>query len=122
MPGPAQQSAWLRGALDMCLLALLGSEEAYGYELARRLEAHGLGSVPGGTLYPALLRQEKLGHLRADWRAGQGGPGRKYYSLTPAGREALEREAGSWTAFAASVDSVLTAFGLSRAGGPAESR
>ncbi len=98
---------WLRGVLDLCLLALLADGEAYGYELARRLEALGFGPVPGGSLYPALLRREKLGHLRAEWRAGAGGPGRKYYVLTPAGRSALEREAAAWHGFAGSVAAAL---------------
>ena len=102
-----QRPSWLRGVLDLCLLALLKDGEAYGYELARRLEELGFGPVPGGSLYPALLRREKLGHLRAEWRAGEGGPGRKYYVLTPVGREALERETVAWNAFAAGVAAAL---------------
>jgi PadR family transcriptional regulator PadR len=99
--------AWLRGVLGLCLLALLRDGEAYGYELARRLDEQGIGPVPGGSLYPALLRLEKLGHLRAEWRAGAGGPGRKYYALTEAGGAALERQAAAWRAFAANVDATL---------------
>jgi PadR family transcriptional regulator PadR len=100
-------SAWLRGVLDLCLLALLAPGETYGYDLARRLQAHGIGPVPGGSLYPALLRLETAGHLRAQWRAGQGGPGRKYYALTDSGREALDRDRQAWRAFAERVDDVL---------------
>lgn len=107
----SQRPALLRGVLDMCLLALLQDGEAYGYELARRLEELGLGSVPGGSLYPALLRREKLGHLRAEWRPGDGGPGRKYYALTDEGRDAIDGEAAGWRAFAASVDAALAGAG-----------
>src|SRR6188508_18752 len=89
---PDLPGSWLRGVLDLCLLSLLAGGEAYGYELARSLEGAGIGPVAGGSLYPALLRQEKIGNLRSDWRAGDGGPGRKYYSLTDAGREALDRD------------------------------
>lgn len=102
-----QPPVWLRGVLDLCLLALLEDGEAYGYELARRLESRGFGTVPGGSLYPALLRREKLGHLKAEWRAGEGGPGRKFYVLTAEGRAALERERGAWQAFAANVAATL---------------
>jgi PadR family transcriptional regulator PadR len=98
---------WLRGILDVCLLALLVDGEAYGYELAGRLSDLGVGTVAGGSLYPALLRLEKSGHLAAEWRAGDGGPGRKYYRLTDEGRNALARDAASWRRFAASVDAVL---------------
>ena len=108
---PNVPSAWLRGILDFCLLALVASGEAYGYELMRRLEDSGIGPVPGGSLYPALLRLEKQGHLVADWRAGDGGPGRKYYALTPAGRRQLDGEAGAWHRFAVSMHGLLAAAG-----------
>jgi PadR family transcriptional regulator PadR len=93
------RTSWLRG--------VLAGGEAYGYELARALEASGIGPVAGGSLYPALVRQEKLGNLRSEWRAGEGGPGRKYYALTPAGRRALARDGERWRAFAASLERVL---------------
>ena len=102
-----RQSVWLRGVLDLCLMGLLRDGEAYGYELSRRLDELGLGPVPGGSLYPALLRREKIGHLRAEWRAGDGGPGRKYYALTAEGRRSLEHETASWRDFAASVGATL---------------
>jgi PadR family transcriptional regulator, regulatory protein PadR len=104
-------TTWVRGVLDLSLLGLLAAGEAYGYELARALEQSGIGAVPGGSLYPALLRLEKAGHLRAEWRAGDGGPGRKYYALTTAGRRALDRDARAWRTFAASLDHVLTEAG-----------
>jgi len=104
-------TTWVRGVLDLSLLGLLARGEAYGYELARALEQSGIGAVPGGSLYPALLRLERAGHLRAEWRAGDGGPGRKYYALTAAGRRALDRDARAWRSFAASLDGVLTEAG-----------
>lgn len=100
-------SGWLRGVLDPCLLGLLRDGEAYGYELAGRLEQAGLGRIPGGSLYPALIRLEKQGRIQADWRAGDGGPGRKYYSLTPQGTEAVTDLAQAWERFATSVSGLL---------------
>ena len=100
---------WLRGVLEPCLLALLARGEAYGYELAARLEEAGIGTVPGGSLYPALLRLEKQGRLVSEWRAGDGGPGRKYYRLTADGTAALDRQARQWERFAAAVAGVVQA-------------
>jgi PadR family transcriptional regulator, regulatory protein PadR len=107
MEGTGIPSAWLRGLVDFCLLALLAEGEAYGYELMRRLEEHGIGPIPGGSLYPALLRLENQGHLASEWRAGAGGPGRKYYALTGRGRAALAEDLGSWRSLSAAIDSLL---------------
>ena len=103
-----EPAPWLRGVLEPCLLGLLADGEAYGYELSTRLEEAGIGSVPGGSLYPALLRLEKRGLLTAQWRAGEGGPGRKYYALTTEGRETLAQQRGAWIEFASAVTAVLT--------------
>lgn len=104
----SETSPWLRGVLEPCLLGLLGEGEAYGYDLATRLEVAGIGTVPGGSLYPALLRLEKRGLLTAQWRAGEGGPGRKYYALTADGQQSLRRQRSAWIEFAAAVTTVLS--------------
>ena len=107
MVEPDVPSGWFRGVLDPCLLALVADGETYGYELAGRLEAAGLGRVKGGSLYPSLARMEKQGWLSSRWRAGDGGPGRKYYTLTAAGRAELETQSRAWGVFAGRVAGVL---------------
>src|SRR6188508_2059711 len=84
MPKP-----WLHGFLDLCLLAMLRERPDYGYGLAQRLAAAGVADVPGGTLYPALLRLEQQGLAEPSWAPSDAGPRRKYYAVTPAGREVL---------------------------------
>lgn len=98
---------WIRGVLEPCLLALVAGGDSYGYDLAARLAAAGLGPVPGGSLYPALTRLEKQGLVSSRWRAGDGGPGRKYYRLTAAGRRQLAADAERWDGFAAAVAGLL---------------
>lgn len=100
-------NAWLRGLLEPCLLALLAEGQAYGYQLAGRLEALGIGTVAGGTLYPALLRLEDRCQIVGEWRAGEGGPGRKYYSLTEQGRAELIGSQERWEEFSAAVSCLL---------------
>lgn len=102
-------ATWLRGVLEPCLLALLATEEAYGYQLAAHLEARGIGKVAGGTLYPALLRLEERGAVTSEWRAGEGGPGRKYYRLSDAGAAELRETEQRWIAFTEAVGDLLRA-------------
>jgi PadR family transcriptional regulator, regulatory protein PadR len=98
---------WVRGVLEPCLLALLADGEAYGYQLAAQLEARGFGRVAGGTLYPALLRLESRGAVTCEWRAGDGGPGRKYYQLTDDGENELQDAEAQWSRFASVVSRLL---------------
>ncbi|SCG38430.1 transcriptional regulator, PadR family [Micromonospora echinaurantiaca] len=102
-----RRAQWLRGVLDLCVLGLLSRGESYGYELSQALKASGLGTVQGGTLYPVLLRLQRSGLLTAHWREGETGPARKYYRISPAGSAALRTAAIDWTAFAASVGTIL---------------
>ena len=83
---------WLRGVLGICVLGVVAEGETYGYAVIARLREAGLGTVKGGTLYPVLARLETDGLLVSSWRDGDSGPGRKYYAVTPAGRQALRRE------------------------------
>ena len=98
---------WLRGVLDLCVLALLARRESYGYEIAQALDEAGLGRIQGGTLYPILLRLQRTGLVVAGWREGDAGPARKYYRLTPEGAEALRRSAGEWDGFADAVGRIF---------------
>lgn len=92
-------SEWMRGVLSLAVLRVLADGPTYGYAIASTLEESGLGAVKGGTLYPLLSRLEAAGHVTIQWRAGEGGPGRKYFALTDAGSAHLADEAGRWRAF-----------------------
>ncbi|GIF06577.1 PadR family transcriptional regulator [Actinoplanes siamensis] len=102
MPKP-----WLHGFLDLCLLAMLREQPDYGYGLAQRLAAAGVADVPGGTLYPALLRLEEQGLAVPTWAPSESGPRRKYYAITPAGLDVLAVQADQWARFRAGVDMLL---------------
>ena len=105
LPWPSE---WLRGALEVCVLAVLAEGPTYGYAITARLEALGLGTVKGGTLYPLLARLEQAGHVSVEWRAGEGGPGRKYFELTETGRLARANQAEHWRAFSALTTAITS--------------
>jgi PadR family transcriptional regulator PadR len=99
---------WMRGVLSLCVLAVVAEDETYGYAVAQRLQSAGLGTVKGGTLYPVLTRLEQDGLLTSTWREGDGGPGRKFFSVTPAGRTALQDRTASWLVFTERATGLLT--------------
>lgn len=103
-----RRASWLKGVLDLLVLASLSEGESYGYEIARTLADAGLGQIKGGTLYPVLNRLEEAGLLATEFRAAERGPGRRYYRLTDEGRRTLAEEGGRWLAFHESVRAMLT--------------
>ena len=104
---------WMRGVLSLCVLAVVAEEETYGYAVAQRLHGAGLGSIKGGTLYPVLTRLEQEGLLTATWREGDGGPGRKFFAVTPAGLAALQSRTASWLTFTERAAGLLTSRSVS---------
>jgi PadR family transcriptional regulator, regulatory protein PadR len=109
--GDGQQEALLaqmrRGTLQYCVLALLVSEERYGFDLVR-----GLADVDGmvtseGTIYPLLSRLRRDGLVESTWRESPSGPPRRYYRLTNAGRRALADFQREWSRFRDAVDSLV---------------
>lgn len=95
-----------RGALEHCVLALLDSGERYGYDLVGQLSEAGLVASEG-TVYPLLSRLRKEALVTTTWRESLAGPPRRYYSLTPAGQQALREFRLSWGDFKNSVDRLL---------------
>jgi len=104
----SRRSQLLRGVLDICLLAVMSEGPAYGYEMTKRLRARGLSTVGEGSIYPLLGRLER-DRLVETHRAvsSNGGPPRKYYSLSPAGEQALQAGRREWQMARDAVDGVL---------------
>ncbi|GAA0551505.1 PadR family transcriptional regulator [Paractinoplanes ferrugineus] len=99
----------LHGFLDLCLLAMLREKPDYGYGLAQRLATAGVADVPGGTLYPALLRLEQQGLASPSWGPSESGPRRKYYAITDLGRTELAAQVTGWQRFRDGVDTLVAA-------------
>jgi len=97
----------LRGALDLCLLAVIEEEPAYGYEMTRRLRERGLSIVGEGSIYPLLGRLERDGYVETYRSASNGGPPRKYYRPSEAGRRALAAGVAEWRSARDALDAVL---------------
>jgi len=99
------QKELVGASTSLLILALLGREASYGYELVKRInaEAEGLFEWQEGTVYPVLHKLEKQGLIRAQWQETASGRRRKYYHLITRGREALAEQAEEWRGFSALV-------------------
>lgn len=96
---------WSRATLAHSALTIIAAEgTTYGYRILQRLEEAGFGAIRGGTLYPILSRLEADGFVTSHWGEGDGGPGRKFVSITEAGNDEVERLRGSWPVFVATVN------------------
>ncbi len=102
-----RRSQLLRGVLDLCLLAVMGDGPAYGYEMTKRLRERGLSIVGEGSIYPLLGRLERDGLVETRRAASNGGPPRKYYSLSADGKRALEAGVDEWQVTRNAVDGAL---------------
>jgi PadR family transcriptional regulator PadR len=100
---------WLRGVLALCVLRVVADGPTYGYAIAARLQEAGLGVVKGGTLYPILARLESEGVVTSTWSAGENGPGRKFFTLTPLGAAALRDRTEQWQVFTERAAGLLLA-------------
>jgi DNA-binding PadR family transcriptional regulator len=76
------------GFVKIHVLHHAAEEPVYGVALIEELRRHGYELSPG-TLYPLLHGLEEAGYLARENRV-VGGKVRKYYTITPAGRDALD--------------------------------
>jgi PadR family transcriptional regulator PadR len=97
-----------KGCLDLAILAALWNGRLYGLEILRRLADDSDLIVSEGTVYPLLSRLKALGLVRSEWVESDSGHPRKYYALTPSGRQRVRETAAIWTRFSASMSRLLS--------------
>ncbi|MEW2385105.1 helix-turn-helix transcriptional regulator [Micromonospora sp. NPDC047707] len=100
----------LHGHLDALLLAVLEQGPLHGYAIIEALRSRSDGhlDLPTGTIYPALRRLERAGHVASTWSTVNGRE-RRTYQLTDAGRRALAGERSGWREFSSTVGRFLDA-------------
>jgi DNA-binding PadR family transcriptional regulator len=80
------------------VLAILEEGESYGYAILKRISELSDGELQwtDGMLYPLLHRLDRLGYVEATWDEPEGGRRRRYYHITPRGRDALVEQRRQW--------------------------
>lgn len=84
-----------KGILEYCILSILSRDDAYASQIIMELKSAEM-IVVEGTLYPILTRQKNQGLLSYRWEESPQGPPRKYYAITPKGKEFLEALDVAW--------------------------
>jgi PadR family transcriptional regulator, regulatory protein PadR len=95
-----------RGILAIVVLSQLNQEQ-YGYSLLKLISDQGL-AIDQGTLYPLLRRLEAQGLLQSDWRIADETRPRRYYVISPKGREALAQLKAEWAGTVGTVQKMLS--------------
>jgi PadR family transcriptional regulator PadR len=101
----------LPGTLNLLVLKTLETMgPLHGYGIARRIEqvSGDLLELNQGTIYPALLKLEQLGWIRAKWSVSENNRRAKFYSITRIGQKQLLAEEEEWNRTAAIVTRFLS--------------
>jgi PadR family transcriptional regulator, regulatory protein PadR len=87
------------GTLDLFVLRTLDTMgPLHGYGIARRIEQAGGGTMrlSQGAIYPALIRLQQRGWIRASWGVSETSRRVKIYQLTRAGARQLADRIAEW--------------------------
>lgn len=94
-----------KGVLEFCILSILSDGENYPSEIIVKMKSAKL-IVVEGTLYPLLMRLKNDGLLSYRWEESLSGPPRKYYKLTPIGKQYLKELKTTWTELVNAVNEI----------------
>lgn len=101
----------IRGHTDAIILARLLRSDSYGYEINKTISTLSSGrfELKEATLYTAFKRLEDLGYIASYWGGSRAGARRRYYTITPAGRDACHRLLQEWAETKEIMDKLLVA-------------
>ena len=99
----------IRGHTDAIILARLLQSDSYGYEINKIISTLSSGrfELKEATLYTAFKRLEELGYIASYWGGSGAGARRRYYTITPAGRDASHRLRLEWLETKEIMDKLL---------------
>lgn len=90
--------------LDACVLAVISKGDTYGYLLTQNIR--NVIEVSESTLYP-VLRRLQAEQMLVTYDSPYNGRNRRYYQITPKGREHLEFLQNDWGKFRAAVEYLI---------------
>jgi PadR family transcriptional regulator PadR len=90
-----------KGAGELVVLAFLADEPRHGYELTQLIEERSGGALTFNfaSLYATLYKLEERKWIQGRWVEKSGQRRRRYYKITPEGREVLAAQRKEWRQF-----------------------
>ncbi len=98
----------IRGHIDTIILHTLLDGDKYAQQISDtvNLKSGNKYDLNQATLYSSLKRLENLKYVKAYWNDASGGR-RKFFNLTPAGKEFVETNLSSWSFSRAIIDKLM---------------
>jgi transcriptional regulator len=99
----------VQGTLDLLIMRTLALESMHGWAIAQRIQqiSKGVLQVQQGSLYPALYRLEEQGFIKSEWGESENRRKAKFYTLTRAGKQTLEKQIEQWDRLSSAVSLVI---------------
>lgn len=90
-----------KGSAELLVLALVEDRARHGYEIGKLIAERSGGVLRFhiASLYPMLYKLEARGLIEGRWVEKAGQRRRRFYRITPAGREVLQRQRNQWGEF-----------------------
>jgi DNA-binding PadR family transcriptional regulator len=99
----------IRGHTDTIILANLMEGDSYGYKINKAIQQKTNNSyeLKEATLYTAFRRLEEAGYIFSYWGDESTGARRRYYSITPSGRDEYARQKSEWETTKKLIDNLI---------------
>lgn len=99
----------VQGTVDLLILKIIALEPMHGWAIAQRIRqmSREVLQLGQGALYPALHKLEQNGWIESEWAISENGRRAKYYTLTRAGKKALEQEAAQWERLSTAISLIV---------------
>jgi PadR family transcriptional regulator, regulatory protein PadR len=91
------------------VLKVIALEPMHGWAIAQRIRqiSGDVLQAGQGALYPPLHKLEQNGWITSKWAISENNRRAKYYTLTKAGRKAMDQEAAQWERLSTAIALVV---------------
>jgi transcriptional regulator len=99
----------VQGTLELLILRTLQAGPLHGHGISKYIErtSEQILQVDHGSLYPALHRLERDGHVTSRWEPTPRGREMRMYRLTAKGRRQLDVEESRWRELVGAMARIL---------------